>query len=95
MVKVIWTEFALDDLKSIHEYIAKDSKPYADKFIEKLIQRVDQLAKFPNSGRITPEFDSKIIRELIEGNYRIVYKVNPDHVGIIRVHHSARRLHSG
>ncbi len=92
MVKVIWTEFALDDLKSIHEYISKDSKPYADKFIEKLISRVDQLEKFPNSGRTTPEFDSKKIRELIEGNYRIVYKINPDHVGIVRVHHAARRL---
>ncbi len=92
MVKVIWTEFALDDLKSIHEYISKDSKPYADKFVEKLISRVDQLEKFPKSGRITPEFDSEIIRELIEGNYRIVYKINPNHIGIVRVHHAARRL---
>ena len=58
MVKVIWTEFALDDLKSIHEYISKDSKPYADKLIAKLIRRVDQLERFPKSGRITPEFDS-------------------------------------
>lgn len=76
-MKVIWTEFALNDLKSIHEYISKDSKPYADQFIEKLIKRVDQLEKFPNSGRITPEFDSKIIRELIEGNYRIVLQSKP------------------
>lgn len=92
MVKVIWTEFALDDLKSIHEYISKDSKPYADKFVEKLISRVDQLENFPKSGRITPEFDSEIIRELIEGNYRIVYKINPNHIGIVRVHHAARQL---
>ena len=95
MVKIIWTEFALDDLKSIHDYISKDSKPYGGKFIEKLIKRVDQLEKFPNSGRIAPEFNSKVIRELIEGNYRIVYKVYPNHVGIIRVHHSAKRLHLG
>ena len=33
MVKVIWTEFALEDLKAIHEYISQDSKAYADKFI--------------------------------------------------------------
>jgi addiction module RelE/StbE family toxin len=92
MVKVIWTEFALDDLKSIHEYISKDSKPYADKLIAKLIKRVDQLEKFPKSCRITPEFDSEKIRELIEGNYRIVYRINPNHVGIVRVHHSARQL---
>jgi plasmid stabilization system protein ParE len=63
MVKVIWTEVALEDLKSIHEYTSKDSKPYADKFIEKLISRVDQLEKYPKSGRIAPEFDSEIINQ--------------------------------
>jgi len=43
MAKVIWTAFAIEDLKSIHEYISKDSKVYADKFVEKIIDRVDQL----------------------------------------------------
>ena len=92
MVKLIWTEFALEDLKAIHEYISPDSKIYADKFIEKLIDRVDQLGSFPKSGRSLPEFTSEIIRELMEGNYRIVYKINPDHIGIVRIHHSARQL---
>ena len=92
MAIVIWTEFALEDLKAIHEYISQDSKVYADKFIEKLIDRVDQLENFPESGRSVPEFSSKTIRELIEGNYRIVYKINPDHIGVVRIHHSARQL---
>ncbi len=92
MVKVIWTDFAIEDLKSIHEYISKDSLSYANKFIEKVIARVDQLENFPNSGRIVPEFHSELIRELIEGNYRIVYKVNIDHIGIVRIHHSASEL---
>ena len=92
MVKVIWTEFALEDLKAIHEYISQDSKAYADKFIEKLINRVDQLENFAKSGRSVPEFNSETIRELVEGNYRIVYKINPDHIGVVRIHHSARQL---
>ena len=92
MVKVIWTEFALGDLKAIHEYISQDSKAYADKFIEKLINRVDQLENFAKSGRSVPEFNSETIRELVEGNYRIVYKINPDHIGVVRIHHSARQL---
>ena len=92
MVKIIWTEFAIEDLKSIHEYISKDSKVYADRFIEKLISRVDQLESNPHSGRVVPEFNIEIIRELIEGNYRIIYKINADFVGIVRVHHSARQL---
>lgn len=50
------------------------------------------LEDFPKSGRIVPEFDSDVIRELIEGNYRIVYKINSNHIGVVRVHHSARIL---
>lgn len=94
MVKIIWTEFAIEDLKSIHNYILKDSKVYADRFIEKLISRVDQLESNPQSGRIVPEFNIGTIRELVEGNYRIIYKINTDFIGIVRVHHSARQLKS-
>jgi addiction module RelE/StbE family toxin len=92
MVKIIWTDLAVDDLKLIHEYISKDSKKYADRLIEKLLERVDQLENFPKSGRIVPEFNLATLRELIEGNYRIIYKVFPSQVTIIRVHHAARQL---
>jgi toxin ParE1/3/4 len=74
MVTVSWTELALDDLKSIHEYISKDSVVYAKRMVDKIISRVDQIEKFPKSGRVVPEFENENIRELIEGNYRIVYK---------------------
>ncbi len=83
---------AIDDLKTIHSYIAKDSKVYADRFVEKLISKIDQLENFPLSGKMVPEFGQESIRELIEGSYRIVYKINPDHVGIARVHHTSQLL---
>lgn len=92
MVKLIWSELAISDLKSIHTYISKDSQVYADRFIERVISRIDQLENFPKSGRIVPEYSDESIRELIEGNYRIVYMVNQDHIGIVRIHHAARLL---
>ena len=92
MVKIIWTQLALADLKNIHRYISTESTVYANRMIEKLIARVTLLNSFPESGRIVPEFGQKSIRELIEGNYRIVYKFHPDHIGIARVHHTARLL---
>ena len=92
MVKLIWTEFALEDLRLVHEYISTDSKHYADRFVEKIMNRVDQLESFPKSGRVVPEFNLESIRELIEGNYRIIYKISATHVAIIRVHHAARQL---
>jgi plasmid stabilization system protein ParE len=41
MVEIIWTPFALEDLQSIYDYIAKDSTYYANRFIDKLVDRVD------------------------------------------------------
>ena len=76
MVKIVWTDFAIEDLKLIHEFISKDSKRYADRFVEKVINRVDQIENFPKSGRVVPELNIDSIRELIEGNYRIIYKLS-------------------
>jgi plasmid stabilization system protein ParE len=67
----------------MHEFISKDSKRYADRSVEKIIARVDQLENFPKSGRVVPEFNSPSIRKLIKGNYRIVYKVSKSHVAIL------------
>ena len=92
MVDIIWTEYATGDLRSIHEYISKDSKVYADRQVDKIIKRVDQVRTFPKSGRVVPEFDSELIRELIEGNYRIVYQIKADTIAIVRIHHAARQL---
>ncbi|MEB2774847.1 type II toxin-antitoxin system RelE/ParE family toxin [Algoriphagus sp. D3-2-R+10] len=92
MVKVIWTELALEDLKQVHEYIARDSKKYAKRQIAKIINKSEQLQNQPLSGRIVPEFSDKSIRELFEGNYRIVYSISEEVVFIARIHHSSRLL---
>jgi addiction module RelE/StbE family toxin len=93
MAKIIWTEEALEDLHSIHEFISRDSPFYADKFIDKLISKADILIKFPKLGKPVPEFDNVKIRELIEGNYRTIYRIESSlEIGIVRIHHSSRIL---
>lgn len=92
MVKIIWSDLAVDDLKSIHDYISKDSVSYADNMIERIINGVDQLEDFPQSGRIVPEFNDEKIRELILENYRIIYGIDDQFVSILRVHHAARKI---
>jgi toxin ParE1/3/4 len=92
MVKIVWTVLALEDLRSIYDYISRDSKVYAERVVDKIILRADQLANFPNSGRVVPEFEDVTIRELIQGNYRIIYKTSATQASIIRIHHSARIL---
>jgi len=64
----------------IHDYVAQDSPKYADRLMDKFIDRVAVLEKYPKIGRKVPEFDDESIRELVEGSYRIIYQI-----GIARV----------
>jgi plasmid stabilization system protein ParE len=68
MAEISWSKLALEDLESIHDYIAKESPFYAQKTIEEFLARVTVLADHPEIGREVPEYVRKDIRELIEGN---------------------------
>ena len=93
MVKIVWTEISIEDLKEIFDFIADDSVRYAKITTQKIYQKVQELIVNPYFGRIVPEFNDKFIRELIEGNYRIIYKIkNEMQVDILRVFHTARLL---
>jgi toxin ParE1/3/4 len=94
MVKIIWTQRALTDLKSIAEYISKDSVRYASLTLERLIDVTKHIETNPRIGRMVPEIGrNDKIREIIFGNYRIIYKINNTlTVNILTVHHSAKKL---
>ena len=55
-MRVFWTETAVNHLSSIYNYIGSQSTQYAQRIIEKLTNRSEQIAQFPLSGRIVPEF---------------------------------------
>lgn len=55
MVKIVWTDQAIDDLNDIAEYIAENSERYAMITVRKLYERTEILRNFPLSGRIVPE----------------------------------------
>ncbi len=99
MAKVIWTDPALDDLRSIVDYIAADSPVYAERFGTRLVEAPRRLEDFPRIGRVVPEFEDENIRELICGSYRIVYQLRGDICFIVAIVHSSRdflrRLHPG
>ena len=93
MVKVVWTDSAIFDLDDIGEYIAKDSERYAQITIERLFDSVDILEEHPKAGKMVSEFQNDKIRELIRGNYRIVYHIIDDfRIDIITVHNCARLI---
>jgi addiction module RelE/StbE family toxin len=93
MVRLNWTFQAKDDLKAIAEYISRDSKRYAKLQVTRLKNRAKILKTQVRSGKIVPEINKENIRELIEGNYRIIYKIVQDNrIDILTIHHSARDL---
>ena len=93
MVKIKWTKIALNDLQEIYDYIAKNSIKYADITSSKIYNEVQKLIPNPKIGRIVPELDIENIRELIFGNYRIIYRINDIlNVEILRIYHAARLL---
>ncbi|HPE75248.1 MAG TPA: type II toxin-antitoxin system RelE/ParE family toxin [Draconibacterium sp.] len=95
MVKLNWTELSTEDLRQVFDYIAKDSSRYASITVNKIFSRAQDIIENPYVGRIVPELNDKIIREVISGNYRIVYKIiSSSQVDILRVYHSARLLKS-
>ncbi len=91
-MKLIWSSEAFKDLDAIYEYIAKDSSIYAQRLIERIQSRGEQLVAFPKAGRKTPEMNRPDIREVLEGSYRIIYHLNEqdDEIEILTILHGAR-----
>jgi addiction module RelE/StbE family toxin len=91
-MRVEWTEPALADLEDIRGYIGKDSEYYAARFVERVIQAVEGLEKFPTMGRMVPEAEDESIRELLFSNYRIMYRVETERILVLAIIHGARDI---
>jgi len=89
-MNVNWTDTAQGHLDAIREYIAQNSPEYAQRMVDRLTRRSQQIAAFPLSGRIVPEYQLDQIREVIEGPYRIIYYIKPDQIDVLAVLHGAQ-----
>ena len=92
MTRVIWTREEVEDVEAIKAYVARDSVPYAALLAERIVAAVDRLESFPESGRVVPEVGDESLRGVIQGAYRIVYRIQAGSVQVVAVHHAARLL---
>ncbi len=93
MVQINWTIQAKSDLKSIADFIAKDSNQYAKLHVMKIRNGTTMLKSHIRIGKVVPEIGEENIRELVLGNYRIIYEiVSENQIDILTIHHSARDL---
>jgi toxin ParE1/3/4 len=94
-MKLFWTETAKQDLIEIRQYISADNPTAAKRWIDHLRQSVRNSLHAPLSGRMVPELAREDIRELIEGNYRIVYRVLDDRIVVLTVFEGHQLLKQG
>ena len=91
-MKIIWSPLSIDRASEIARYIAQDNPSAAKKWVETLFGKVQQLKSSPQSGRVVPETHSEDIRELVYGNYRIIYRLEEKRISILTVRHGKQIL---
>jgi plasmid stabilization system protein ParE len=93
MVRIIWTDLAISELKDIYDFISHDSKLYAKRQVTKIRNKTHVLKSSKYIGKVVEEIGIPIVREIVEGNYRIIYQIRSEtEIAILTIHHSARDL---
>jgi len=90
--EIFWTRQSRDDLRAVRAHIARDAPATASAFVRRLRESVGRLREFPFSGQIVPEIGREELREIVRGNYRLIYRVSDGRVDILAVYHAARLL---
>lgn len=87
---VVWAESAHAALDEVISYIAQDSRQAALELLARALDAAAGLATLSERGRVVPELDDPAIREVSVHRYRLLYRIEPDHVVVVAFLHGAR-----
>ena len=90
--KIIWLDFAKQDLFIIYSFISKDSNNRAENLLNEIKLEIDNLVIFPERGRIISELNLNNYRELIIKSYRVLYRIEKDTIFILSILHMSREF---
>jgi toxin ParE1/3/4 len=91
-VVIFWSIPARDDLKGIHNYIARDSNHYAKRVTQDIREKAKLLRDFPQLGKMVPEIGEEDVREINLYSYRIMYETMPNMIYVHAVIHMRRHF---
>ena len=91
-MRIIWSPLAVGRASEIADYIAQDKPSAAEKWIDTVFSKVEQLKSSPEIGRIVPEINDSQFRELIYCNYRIIYRIETKQISILTIRHGRQIL---
>jgi plasmid stabilization system protein ParE len=87
------TESAYSDIEDVENYVSQSSPKIGRDFVNKIFTKIEILYDQPRIGRKVPEFDNDRIRELMQGKYRIAYRiVSDDLIEVLRIIHGSRLM---
>jgi toxin ParE1/3/4 len=91
-MKIVWSPLALERASEIVDYIAQDKPSAAINWIDTVFLKVELLALSPEIGRVVPEIGNIQFRELIYGNYRIIYRFYKKQIFVLTIRHGKQIL---
>jgi len=94
-MRIIWSPLAIERITEIALNIAEDKPSASVKWVDSVFNMVEKIATFPKSGRIVPEIEKDNFREIIHGNYRIIYSISENNIEILTVRHGMQLLSEG
>ncbi len=82
------------EAKAIRDYIARDKKIAAAKWLRGFYRHARSLSSLPFRYEVIPEAEllEDFVRHIIYGNYRIIYRIAGQNVIVLHVIHAAEVL---
>ena len=91
-MRIVWSPLALNRVGEIADFIARDNASAAKSWIDSVFAKVKRLESFPKSGRAVPEIRRLSIREIIHGDYGIIYRIKRGQIAVLTVRHGKQKL---
>lgn len=74
MASLKWTQEAEASLRDIHNYIARDRPSTAWRTLESILNRLESLPSYPNSGQPYPYDHEQRVRVFAYGQFQIAFR---------------------
>ena len=88
MARLTWTPEAVSSIRDIYDFIARDRPETARRTVESILNKVDALAAYPDTGQPYRYTGSRLdVRTIQYGNFRVAYLVEDGEVVVLGVFH--------
>ncbi len=91
-MEVEWSPLSIQRVLELADYIALDKPDIASQSACNIFDSTEKLKEHPKLGRVVPEINDNDFRELIEGDYRVVYWLGTSKISILTVCHGKQLL---